>query len=137
MSAQQGGRRRPARREYPVDDSARGRVIDARLHLLDRQVLDVDGVPVTTVDDVELVDGAAGAPPRVAALLSGSILNTRLLGGHQPESRWGRVPWSAVADVGVVISLSVPGADLDVTWTERWIRDHLIGRIPGGRHDPE
>ena len=31
-----------------------GRVLDAHLHLLDRQVLDRDGTPVTTVDDVEL-----------------------------------------------------------------------------------
>ena len=32
----------------------RGRVLDAHLHLLDRQVLDRDGTPVTTVDDLEL-----------------------------------------------------------------------------------
>ena len=31
-------------------------LLDARLHLLDRQVLDVHGVPVTAVDDLELTD---------------------------------------------------------------------------------
>ena len=29
-------------------------MLDAHLHLLDRQVLDRDGTPVTTVDDLEL-----------------------------------------------------------------------------------
>lgn len=125
-----------AARPYPVEAAVDGRLIDARLHLLDRQVLDVDGVPVTVVDDVELTDGGPDEPPKVTALLSGSVLNTRLLGGHQPASRWRRVPWSAVARVGVTIELSVPGDGLDVTWPERWLREHLIGRIPGGRHDP-
>lgn len=124
-------------RPYPRDDVGHARVVDARLHLLDRQVLDVDGAPVTVVDDVELTDEAAGAAPRVTALLSGSLLNTRLLGGHQPSSRWNRVAWSDVAQVGVVVSLAVRGDALDVTWPERWLREHLIGRIPGGRHDPE
>lgn len=129
-------------RRYPRDDVGQVRMVDARLHLLDRQVLDLDGAPVTVVDDVELTDpgaadaGANGAP-RVVALLSGSLLNTRLLGGHQPGSRWNRVPWSDVASLGVVVSLAVRGDALDVTWPERWLREHLIGRIPGGRHDPE
>jgi len=55
-----------------------GRILDAQLHLLDRQVLDHDGVPVTTVDDLELagpaVDDAIepGTPaPVLSALLTG------------------------------------------------------------------
>jgi len=32
------------------------RFLDAQLHLLDRQVLDVAGVPVAVVDDLELSD---------------------------------------------------------------------------------
>ena len=130
------GRTARAGRRYPADDAVAGRALDARLHLMDRQVLDADGVPVAVVDDVDLV-ARADEPPHVAALLSGSILNTRLLGGTQPESRWGRIPWSTVARVGTVVELDVAGEELDVTWTERWLRDHLIGRIPGGRHDPE
>ena len=37
-----------------------GQTLDAQLHLLDRQVLDSDGVPVTTVDDLELGAPRAG-----------------------------------------------------------------------------
>lgn len=132
-----GSRRRHPEPPYPHEEPPAGRLLDARLHLLDRQVLDADGTPVTVVDDVELTDpGAGGGAPRVVALLSGSVLNTRLLGGHQPDARWYRIPWSVVRRVGVALDLSVPGEELDVTWTERWLRDHLIARIPGGRHDP-
>jgi len=121
--------------------SARRRLIDARLHLLDRQVLDVDGEPVTTVDDLEIVgvdgDAAPGEPAHVAAVLTGPVLVTRLLGGDPPPSRWLRVPWSQVGHVGITLDLTVRGDSLDLDWVERWVRDHVIGRIPGGAHDPE
>lgn len=121
--------------------SARRRVIDARLHLLDRQVLDLDGAPVTTVDDLEIrgADGdvVPGRPAHVAAILTGPVLLTRVLGGTPPPSRWQRVAWSDVGHLGVTIDLTVRGDTLDLDWVERWVRDHVIGRIPGGRHDPE
>jgi sporulation protein YlmC with PRC-barrel domain len=120
-----------------------GRTLDAQLHLLDRQVLDVDGVPVTTVDDIEI--GApppdtpipAGTPaPTLNALLTGPVLGTRIFGGRPPSSRLIRIPWRDVSDVGVVIRLGIRGEPLDADWVERWIRDKIIARIPGGRHDP-
>ena len=121
-----------------------GRRLDAQLHLLDRQVIDVHGVPITTVDDLELSDVPyaeelpPGTPaPVITALLSGPVLGTRMFGGRPPRSRLHRTPWDAVFDVGVTITLAVGGEALDVTWTERWVRDHIIGRIPGGRHDPD
>ena len=124
-----------------------GRILDARLHLLDRQVLDVDEVPVCTLDDLELevadgepaedgrIDGSV--PVVIAALLTGPVLGTRIFGGRPPSSRWYRLPWRHVLDVGTAVRLGVHGADLDATWQERWTRDHVIGRIPGGTHDPE
>jgi hypothetical protein len=36
-----------------------------------------------------------------------------------------------------VVKLGIDGESLDASWTERWVRDHIIGRIWGGRHDPE
>jgi hypothetical protein len=121
-----------------------GQVLDAALHLLDRQVLDVDDVPVTVVDDIELTDVpwgeeiAAGTPPPVIrGLVSGPVLGTRIFGGRPPASRRHRIAWTQVADVGIVIRLGVRGEGLDATWAERWVRDHIVGRIPGGRHDPE
>jgi hypothetical protein len=124
-----------------------GRVLDARLHLLDRQVLDVDGVPICTLDDLELdavyddpdadrpVDGSRTVA--VTALLTGPVLGTRVFGGRPPASRWHRLPWRDVVDLSSAVHLGVRGESLDVTWLERWARDHIVGRIPGGRHDPE
>jgi len=128
------------REELPPPD---GLVLDARLHLLDRQVLDVDGRPVATVDDLELTtpDGGEHVDGRddavVRALLSGPVLGTRIFGGRPPVSRWHRIGWPDVVEVGTVLRLGVRGEGLDVLWVERWIRDHVVGRIPGGRHDPE
>jgi len=127
---------------YPPDEQPLGRAFDARLHLLDRQILDVDGVPVCTVDDIELhgVDGAevvdGSRPVVVTSLLSGAVLATRIFGGRPPPSRWRRIRWAHVADVGTAVRLGVRGEQLDVTWPERWVRDHIIFRIPGGSHDP-
>ena len=123
---------------------AAGRVVDAQLHLLDRQVLDVDGVPVAAVDDLELsdvpfdVELKRGAPgPVVENLRRGPVLGTRIVGGRPPSSRWHRIPWGALTDLGTALKLGVRGDELDVTWPERWVRDHVIARIPGGMHDPE
>lgn len=128
----------------PPPPAVRGRVVDCRLHLLSRQVHDVDRVPISTVDDLELlsVDEHEGDPCgqqifTVHALLSGAALATRVLGGRAPASRWHRILWAHVADVGTVVRLGVSGRDLDVTWTERWVREHIITRIPGGDHDPQ
>jgi hypothetical protein len=120
------------------------RWLDAQLHLLDRQVLDVHGVPMAVVDDLELSDVPVGQqipidtpPPVITALLSGPVLATRIFGGRPPDSRMQRTPWAAVAEVGVVIKLAVDQDTRDAAWTERWVRDNVIGRIPGGRHVPE
>lgn len=120
-----------------------GRIVDAQLHLLDRQVLDRDGVPVTAVDDLELgdipfdTDLAGVEPPLVENLLSGAVLGTRIFGGRPPESRWQRIPWNTITELGTAIHLDARAADFEIGWPERWIRDHIIARIPGGRHDPE
>ena len=127
---------------YDADPPQAGRVLDARLHLLDRQLLDVDGVPITTIDDLEVlgVDGdpdPVGGDAVLTSLLTGSVLGTRIFGGRPPSSRLERIRWSHVSDVAAAVHLSIHGGELDATWVERWVRDHVIGRIPGGRHDPE
>ena len=119
-----------------------GRILDARLHLLDRQVLDADGEPVTTVDDLELGnlqfgERRPGDRPAISALISGPILTTRLLGGRTPRGRLHRIGWDLVAEIGTVLTLGIPGDGLEVTWFERWLGAHVIGRIPGGNHAPD
>jgi hypothetical protein len=129
---------------YPPDPNEDQPMYDARLHLLDRQVIDVHGVPLTAVDDLELTDVTdeqsllPGTPaPEVTAIISGASLGTRIFGGRPPLDRMHRIEWSAVFEVGAVVRLAVGGENLNVTWAERWVRDHIIARIPGGSHDPE
>jgi hypothetical protein len=132
------------RMSYPDDPYAQERAMyDARLHLLDRQVIDVHGSPVTALDDLELTDVGFGEslpagtpPPEVTAIVSGASLGTRIFGGRPPLDRLHRIPWSAVYEIGVVVRLAVGGETLSATWSEGWVRDHIIGRIPGGRHAP-
>ncbi|NUU07951.1 hypothetical protein [Leifsonia sp. C5G2] len=131
------------RARLPMPPAVAGRVLDAGLELLDRQILDPGGVPVSTVDDLELTTPGdlvhldPENPPVVQALLTGPILMTRIFGGRLPDSRFLRIPWKVVADVETVVKVGVAADTLDASWTERWVRDHVIARIPGGRHDPE
>jgi len=131
------------RKNLPAPPAVAGRVLDAGLELLDRQILDPEGVPVTTVDDLELAtpDDLAHLdpekPPVVQALLTGPVLMTRIFGGRLPDSRFLRIPWKVVAGIETVVKVGVAADSLDASWTERWMRDHVIARIPGGRHDPE
>ena len=122
----------------------RGRLVDARLHLLDRQLLNEHEDPVGIVDDLELSgveldqDVAEGSPaPQVTALLSGRVVATRILGGAPPRSLLQQIPWKLVDAVGVVVTLKQTDETFDVDWVERWLRDHIIRHIPGGRHAAE
>lgn len=122
----------------------RGHLLDARLHLLDRQMLDDAGDPVGIVDDIELTgidmdrDIAVDAPPpRVSALLSGHVVATRIFGGSPPRSRLQEIPWRLVASVGVVVTLKPTDMTFDTDWVGRWLRDHIVKRVPGGRHAAE
>jgi hypothetical protein len=125
-----------------MTDEPRERLVDARLHLLSRQVLDADGEPVRTVDDLELCgpDGGAARPGeevRVSAILVGHTLATRILGGRIPSSRMARIAWEDVGHVGTAVELTVSSDALDADWVERWVRERFVARIPGSGHDPE
>ena len=74
---------------------------------------------------------------QVVVAFDDNQLAMRLFGGHAPAARRIAIPWRLVADIGTVVRLGVSGDDLDAGWVERWVSRHLIGRIPGGRHDPE
>jgi hypothetical protein len=127
-----------------------GRTIDAGLSLLDRQIIDVDDLFAGNVDDLELTVREEGAP-YVAAILAGPGSLSRRIGGR-PGSRIESVParlhssndpgpasisWGVVTEVGSAIRLSVPRSALEVDRFESWVREHVIGRIPGSGHAPE
>lgn len=119
--------------DHPMQD---GQVLDAHLHLFDRTVVDSEDVPTSIVDDVEIDLETDGAPV-ISSLVLGSSIVARFHRAHPPLHTRFRVPWSRVASVGTAISLNVPRSEIDVTWFENWLRTYVVGRIPGGRHDPE
>ncbi|MCV7420908.1 hypothetical protein H7K45_10195 [Mycobacterium yunnanensis] len=121
-----------------------GRVVDARRQVLDRQLHDHDGDPIGVVDDLDLADVPVGVDiepgtpaPTVAALVTGHVLATRILGGSTSASRLCFIPWDLVDRLGVTLTLRPTDVRPSSLWLEDWLRHHVIGRIPGGRHAPE
>lgn len=127
-----------------------GRVIDAGLQLLDRQIIDRDGAGAAKVDDVELEIGADGTPV-VTAILAGpaalanrfrgrlgvwfAAVHRRLHPDVDPEPV--RVPFGVVVSLDNHLELSVTKDEVGLTRTEDWVRHHVVGRLPGARHAPE
>jgi sporulation protein YlmC with PRC-barrel domain len=112
-------------------------------HLLDRQIVDLNGVPVGKVDDVEIESTPDGY--RVVALHVGMSALGRRMGGQlgrllnwlarrgHPEGDPSplRIPYEHVAEVGSHITLPLRVEILDEAPLEKWLRDRVIGRIPG------
>lgn len=115
-------------------------------HLLDRQIVDRDGLLVGNVDDVEL-----DADLRVVALLVGQLALGDRIGGWvgglmsavarrlapQAQPKPMRIPYERVAEVGSEVRLDIALADLGDLPLEAWLREHLVQRIPGADHAGE
>ena len=119
--------------QHPTRD---GQLLDANVHLLDRSIQDVDDVPTSVVDDIE-IDLRDGERPVISSLILGTGLVSRFYGGHEPDHHRYRVGWEQVASVGSAVMLSVPRSEVDITWFENWLHTKVISRIPGGRREPE
>jgi hypothetical protein len=111
--------------------------LDAALHLLDRQLVDVEGRLAGKVDDLELTERPDG-PPFVTAILSGpGALGPRL-------GRWGRwlhgrarLPFALVHSIGTAVELVASVDELATHDAERWTAEHVIGHLPGAHHAAE
>jgi sporulation protein YlmC with PRC-barrel domain len=129
-----------------------GRVLHAGLQLLDRQLVDRNGGLCGKADDLELEPSEDGSAWHVTAIITGpgallTRTNHRRLGGwlrrfvreHVPgrDQDPGRIPFRDVREIGDEIVLSVDGEELATSGGERWVRDHVIGHIPGSGHDPD
>ena len=111
--------------------------------LLDNQVVDRRGVKLGKVDGV-ILSLSPGAAPRVVAIeLSAMTAAGRL---HPRLGRWleaavrrwrvpigrSRIAWSRVLGVGLDVRVDVDARRARAHTLERWLRTHLIDRIPGG-----
>jgi sporulation protein YlmC with PRC-barrel domain len=127
-----------------------GRVLEAGLHLLDRQLIDSDGRLAGKVDDLELEVPEGGGPPVVTAILAGPGALSRRIGGRAgawleavvnrlrdgDDRRPASVSFAVVKRIGSAVELSVPKAELATNRLESWTRDHLIGHLPGAGDAP-
>lgn len=111
--------------------------------LLDKQLVDRNGEPLGRVDGI-VMSYRADAPPRITHVeLGAQTLARRLPGPFRRTVAWlGRrlsprasEPYRIEADrivhLGRVVKIDIDGTRSAARETERWVRDHIIGRIPG------
>ena len=111
--------------------------------LLDSQVVDRDGEPLGRVDGI-VMTYSADEPPRITHFELGTQTLARRL--PQPFRRAlsalarrltprGEDPYrievSRIVQLGLTIKIDIDGTRSAARETERWIRDHVIARIPG------
>jgi sporulation protein YlmC with PRC-barrel domain len=109
--------------------------------ILDQQLIDRTGLDVGKVDGIVL-ELRGNEPPRISALLTGGHLFARRLHPRieswmvRITRGWGprslapvRIPWSRVMKIGVDVKVDMEAAPM-MRW-EYWVRDHIIGKIPG------
>ena len=125
-----------------------GRVLYAALELLDHQLRDRHGQLCGNVDDLELERSPETGELYVTALVAGpgALLQrmgrrrlgrwiertNRLMNDHDRDPTL--IPLGLAARIGPNIDLAVDAEDLATFDTERWVRDHVIGHLPGNRH---
>jgi sporulation protein YlmC with PRC-barrel domain len=117
--------------------------MELSLDVLDQQVIDRKGELMGKVDGVVL-ELRNGKPPRVARLVIGGGTAARRVNRRFGEwlvrwrRRWGpkndqplEVPWSKVLKIGVDVKVDLDAERTSAFTWEHWVRDHIIGRIPG------
>jgi sporulation protein YlmC with PRC-barrel domain len=107
--------------------------------VLDQEVIDRHDHPMGKVDGI-LLELRPGAPARVTHLVVGGTtlawrihrgLARRLERALKGEGHPATIPWHRVIRIGVDVKVDVEAARSPALRWERWVRDHVIGRIPG------
>jgi hypothetical protein len=129
-----------------------GRRVWAGLQLLDRALVAHEDRLAGCCDDIELTASDDGDQLYATAILSGpGALSYRL--GHRRLGGWlrrmhrqlapadaddpTRIPFNVVSELGAAIKLGLDAEEVGSALTERWVRDHVIGHIPGSKHASE
>jgi hypothetical protein len=115
--------------------------------LLDRQLIDSNGMFAGRVDDLELSDPRPGQPPALTALLCGPTAFGPRIGGR--FGTWwlaigrrlrpvtdpypNRIPVELLDHIDRLdIILLTPRDNLDSYRFRKWVEEKIINRIPGG-----
>src|SRR3569623_1961795 len=111
--------------------------------LLDKQLVDRDGEPLGRGDGI-VMTYSADEPPRITHFeLGAQTLARRLPRPFQGMLAWlgrrlsprGSSPYrievNRIIQLGRTIKIDIDGSRSAARETERWVRDHIISRIPG------
>ncbi|PMS29797.1 hypothetical protein C0Z16_17635 [Paraburkholderia rhynchosiae] len=114
--------------------------------VLDKQLVDRHGAKMGRVDGI-VAELRPGRPPEVIAIETGSVTMARRIG--ERAARWVarlaariggaryaepyRIPWSRVRSIKIDIQVDVDVLDTPLGRWQRWLSDHIVGRIPGSR----
>jgi hypothetical protein len=111
--------------------------------LLDKQLIDRDGEALGRADGVVMAY-SADAPPRIMYFELGAQTLARRLPrpfqgvvawlGHRLSPRGSspyRLEVSRIIELGRMIKIDIDGTRSAARETERWVRDHIVSRIPG------
>jgi hypothetical protein len=120
--------------------------MDLLLDVLDQQLLDKYDRKAGKIDGIA-IEIREGKPPRVAYLEMGTDALARRLSPRLERwlkawrARIGRevapfhVPWSRVKKVHLTVDADFDAADEPGYHVERWLAEHVIGKIPGSQID--
>ncbi len=112
--------------------------------LLDKQIVDRHGHPCGKVDGIVLAAG--DGPPRVVAIEIGVVTAAARLGPNVARVvrrlvRWlgrgivceaYRIPSRRISRIDNEVHVDLDATRARLTRTERWLRAHVVRRIPGG-----
>lgn len=111
--------------------------------VLDNQLVDREGCKLGRVDGI-VAELREGLPPKLTYLESGfpvlaERIHPRLANWVSAiQQHWGakrsqpiQIPWSKVKDVGIDVDVDVDATETGALAYETWLREHVIGRIPG------
>jgi sporulation protein YlmC with PRC-barrel domain len=117
--------------------------LDLARDVLDKQVVDEKETKMGRVDGL-VFELRGDGPPRVESIEMGFVVLARRL--HPRVESWVerlrrfsvrktaryRVPWSKVKEVNPYhIQLDLKAADTPAFDWEKWLRDHVVAKIPG------
>lgn len=112
--------------------------------VLDKQVVDCDGVKIGRVDGI-VVEWVGDEAPRVVAIELGAVAIAERIGPRVARAvKWlavriggperaapHRIAWRDVAEIGLDVKLRVRVGDTSVHEWQRWLYEHIVSHIPG------
>jgi len=118
--------------------------MDLLRDLLDKQIVDRQQTKIGRVDGL-LAELQADKPPRIVAVELGSIVLARRIGprpgcwmgrlaakiGGKHHAEPHRIGWNKVRKIGLEVEFDIDVRRTKIFAWQDWLRDHIIGRIPG------